>query len=114
MGKPNVGKSTFLNTVLGYERSLTSSKAGTTSDYVIDTFNFKKKFFKIIDTAGIGKKANIKNKSINYYSVKKSFEQIKQVDLAIVIVDAKEGLDRQDKRIIQLISNQSKKYYINF
>ena len=114
LGKPNVGKSTFLNTVLGYERSLTSSKAGTTSDYVIDTFNFKKKFFKIIDTAGIGKKANIKNKSINYYSVKKSFEQIKQVDLAIVIVDAKEGLDRQDKRIIQLISNKAKSIILVF
>ena len=44
-GKPNAGKSTFLNTLLGYKRSLTSPTAGTTSDYVVDTFRFKKKLF---------------------------------------------------------------------
>ena len=113
-GKPNSGKSTFLNTILGYERSLTSSKAGTTSDYVVDFFNYKKKFFKIIDTAGIGKKANIKAKSINYYSIKKSFENISKVDSAIIIVDAKEGLDRQDKRITKLITEKSKSIILIF
>jgi len=113
-GKPNAGKSTFLNTVLGYERALTSSISGTTSDYVIDYFNYKKKLFKIIDTAGIGKKANIKNKSINYYSIKKSLENITKVDTAIVIIDSKDGLDRQDKRIIKLISDKSKSIIIIF
>ena len=113
-GKPNSGKSTFLNTILGYERSLTSSKAGTTSDYVVDFFNYKKNFFKIIDTAGIGKKANIRTKSINYYSIKKSFENISKVDSAIIIVDSKEGLDRQDKRIIKLITEKAKSIILIF
>ena len=113
-GKPNSGKSTFLNTILGYERSSTSSIAGTTSDYVVDDFNYKKKFFRIIDTAGIGKQSNIKKKSINYYSVKKSFENITKVDCAIILIDSKEGLDRQDKRIITLITNKAKSIILIF
>ena len=113
-GKPNSGKSTFLNTILGYERALTSPEAGTTSDYVVDFFNYKKKSFKIIDTAGIGKKANIKTKSINYYSIKKSIENIHKVDSAIIIIDAKEGLDRQDKRIIKLITEKAKSIILIF
>ena len=75
-GKPNVGKSTFLNTLLGYNRSKTSPLAGTTSDYVIEFFKFQNKNVKIIDTAGIGKKSNIIDKSVNDYSVKKTFENI--------------------------------------
>jgi len=107
-GKPNVGKSTFLNTVLGYKRSNTSSEAGTTSDYVYDIFNYKKKNFKIIDTAGIGKKSNIIDSSINFYSIKKSFKNINKVDSAIIIFDANEGLNRQDKRIINMIAEKAK------
>lgn len=113
-GKPNVGKSTFLNTILGYQRSLTSSSAGTTSDYVVSNFFYKKKFFKIIDTAGILKKANIKNKSINFYSIKKSFSHIALVDSAIILIDSINGIDRQDKRIIKLISNKAKSLIIIF
>ena len=113
-GKPNVGKSTFLNTILGYERALTSPIAGTTSDLVVDSFNYKKKYFKIVDTAGIVKKANVKNKSIIFYSIKKSLENITKVDTGIVIIDSKDGLTRQDKRIINLISNKAKSIIIIF
>ena len=113
-GKPNAGKSTFLNTVLGFERSVTSSIAGTTSDYVIDYLNYKKKIIKIIDTAGIGKKSNIKKNSINFLSVKKAFENIKKVDSAIIIVDSVESIDRQDKRIIKLVSEKSKSIILIF
>lgn len=113
-GKPNAGKSTFLNTLVGYSRSLTSHISGTTSDYVIEYFNYKNQIIKIIDTAGIGKKSNIINKSINYLSVKKTFESIKKVDSAIIIIDANDGLDRQDKRIIKLISEKSKSTILIF
>jgi GTP-binding protein len=113
-GKPNVGKSTLLNTMLGYKRSLTSPIAGTTSDFVVDTLDYKNKIFKLIDTAGIGKKANIIDKSINFYSIKKSFENIKSVDSTIVIIDSNEGLDRQDKRIIKLVSSKSKSIILIF
>ena len=113
-GKPNVGKSTFTNTLLGYKRSKTNSVAGTTSDHVIDVFNYKKNLFKIIDTAGIGKKANIKNKSINYYSVKKTFDRITLCDTAILIIDSTEGVDRQDKRLIKLLSTKSQSIILLF
>lgn len=113
-GKPNVGKSTFLNTILGYERAITSPISGTTSDFITDSFIFKKKHFKIIDTAGIGKKAKVIKKSINYYSIKKSFEKIIKVDASIILIDSNEGIDRQDKRIIKLISHKSKSIILVF
>ena len=113
-GKPNVGKSTFLNTLLGYDRAETSPVAGTTSDHVIEFFKFKNKNIKIVDTAGIGKKSNIINKSVNDYSVKKTFENISIVDSSLIIIDALEGLDRQDKRIIKLVSEKSKSVIIIF
>lgn len=113
-GKPNVGKSTLLNTIVGYERCLTSPQIGTTSDNVVDTFQYKKKLFKIIDTAGIGKKANIKDKSLYDYSVKKSIKQIIEVDVAIIMIDSNEGLDRQDKRIINLVTDKAKSIILIF
>ena len=114
VGKPNAGKSTYLNSLLGFNRSLTSPIAGTTSDNVADTFFYKDKNFKIIDTAGIGKKSNVKNKSVNYFSIKKSIESIFKVDSAIIIIDSSEGLDRQDKRIINLVTNKSKSIILIF
>ena len=113
-GKPNAGKSTYLNSLLGFNRSLTSPIAGTTSDNVVDTFFYKEKNFKIIDTAGIGKKSNVKNKSINYFSIKKSIESIFKVDSAIIIIDSSEGLDRQDKRIINLVTKKAKSIVLIF
>jgi len=114
LGKPNVGKSTFLNTILGYERASTNSIAGTTSDYVSDQFYYRKKLFKIFDTAGIGRKANVKKKSINFYSIKKSFVKIAKVDVAIILIDSKEGLDKQDKRIINMITDKAKSVILVF
>jgi len=113
-GKPNVGKSTFLNTLVGYERAKTSSRPRTTSDYIIDYLNYKKKKIKIIDTAGIIKKSNIKNNSLDSFSIAKTFENISFVDSAIVIIDSYEGINRQDKRIIKLISEHSKSVIIIF
>ena len=70
-GKPNAGKSTLLNKILGYNRSTTSEVAGTTSDIVCDIYTYKNKKFKIFDTAGIGKKSRTKKESINFLSIKK-------------------------------------------
>ena len=107
-GKPNVGKSTFLNALLGYKRSTTSHIANTTSDYVEDYLKYKDKIIKVIDTAGIGKKSKIKNNSINYHSIKKSFSNIIKVDSSLILINSTEGIDRQDKRIIKLVSSKSK------
>ena len=113
-GKPNSGKSTLLNTLVGYQRSQTSPLAGTTSDFVTDFINYKNRKIRFIDTAGIGRKSNIKNNSINYLSVKKSFENLYNVDFSIVLIDAYQGLDRQDKRIIKLVSDKSKSVLVIF
>lgn len=113
-GKPNVGKSTFVNKVLGYDRVITSPIAGTTSDSVSDVFIHKSKSFKIIDTAGIDKKSNVFSKSLNEFSIKKSFETIIKVDAAFIIIDSINGLDRQDKRIISLISDKAKNIILIF
>ena len=113
-GKPNAGKSTYLNSILGYERATTSPVAGTTSDYVVEYLNYKKKLIKIIDTAGIGKKSNIADNSINFLSIKKTFQNIRKVDFAVILIDASEGLDRQDKRIIQLVADKSKSVVLIF
>ena len=113
-GKPNVGKSTFLNAAIGFNRVATSHISGTTSDFVKDYFIYQKKTIKIIDTAGIVKKSRIKNKSISFHSNKKTFEKIIEVDFALILINAEEGLDRQDKRIINLITDKAKNIIIIF
>ena len=102
-GKPNAGKSTILNKILGFNRSSTSKFAGTTSDIVIDTFKYKKKYFQIYDTAGIGKKSKTKKESINYLAIKKSIDNIREANLNLLIIDSLEGLDRQSKRIYNML-----------
>ena len=106
-GKPNAGKSTLLNNILGFKRSETGIKAGTTSDIVEDNYVFKSKKFKILDTAGIAKKSIIKKKTINYFAILNSIKNIKNVDLVILLIDSTEGFDRQSKRIFNLMINKS-------
>jgi len=113
-GKPNTGKSTLLNSFLGFNRFTTGSIPGTTSDFVKESFIYHGCKIKIIDTAGIGKKSKILSKSINYYSIQKSLQKITEVGAAIVVIDSLEGLDRQDKRIINIVSNKARSIIIIF
>ena len=113
-GKPNAGKSTLLNTILGYERSNTGKFPGTTTDYVESYYKYNEIKYNIIDTAGIQRKSNIKKNSLNFFSIKKSFEKINEVDLAIAIIDSEKNIDRQDKRILSIIGNNSKNIIIIF
>ena len=113
-GKPNVGKSTLVNSLLGYDRVLTSKTAGTTSDIVEDIYMFKDKNFKIIDTAGIFKKNKIDNKSINFEAIRKSLNLKTQTDLSIILIDSKEGFDTQIKKILKILINKSKSIIIVF
>ena len=99
---------------MGYNRSTTSSKASTTSDIVQDKFIYKNKTFKILDTAGILKKAKIDKKEVNYFSIKKSIESIKNVDLGLLIIDSQDGFDRQTKRIFSLLIKKSSLMFLIF
>ena len=95
-GKPNTGEITLANSLLGFERILTSNHAGTTSDAVEATYKFKNTNFKlIIDTAGIFKKNKIDDKSINFVAIRKSLNLKEQIDLSIVLIDSIEGFDTQ-------------------
>ena len=113
-GKPNAGKSTLVNSLIGYDRINTSPIAGTTSDFVEDTFIYKKQLFKILDTAGIFKKNKIDNDSINFKSIRKSLELIKIIDLSILLIDSNDGFDTQIKKILNMLINQSRSVVIIF
>ncbi len=113
-GKPNAGKSTLANSLLGYDRILTSKTAGTTSDVVQDFYKYNNKNFKIIDTAGIFKKNKININSINFEAIKKSLNLKINIDLTLILVDSNEGFDTQIKKILNIIINQSKNLIIVF
>lgn len=113
-GKPNAGKSTLANSLLGFDRILTSSFAGTTSDIVEDLYNYKNKIFKIIDTAGIFKKKKIDNNSINFEAIRKSLNLKTRIDLSIILIDCNDGFDTQIKKILKILLNQSKNIFIVF
>lgn len=101
MGKPNVGKSTLLNHLLGKERSIVSDIPGTTRDVVEGRFEWKGKAVTVLDTAGIRRKSKV-NEDIEYYSVNRAIKTLDRADVVILIIDAKEGLSDQDKKIVKL------------
>ena len=113
-GKPNAGKSTLANSFLGFERIKTSSKAGTTSDFVEDNFVYKKNNFKILDTAGIFRKNKIDNDSVNFAAIRKSLDIINKIDLSIMLIDSNDGFDSQIKKILNMLINQSRSVIIIF
>jgi GTP-binding protein len=113
-GKPNAGKSTLANSLLGFDRIFTSNSAGTTSDVVEDIYKYKNKIFKIIDTAGIFKKNKINTNSINFEAIRKSLNLKTQIDLSLILIDCKDGFDTQIKKILKIVINQSKSIIIVF
>ncbi len=113
-GKPNAGKSTLANSLIGYDRIQTSPIAGTTSDFVEDTYIYKKQQFKILDTAGIFKKNKIDSNSINFEAIRKSLNVINKIDLSIMLIDSNNGFDSQIKKILNMLINKSRSVIIVF
>ena len=107
VGKPNAGKSTLLNTLIGKDRSIVSNIAGTTRDSIDETFNFKGDDICLVDTAGIRKKKNV-NTDVEYYSVNRAIKAIEASDVCILMLDVFEGLTDQDKTIANLIIERRK------
>jgi GTPase len=99
LGRPNVGKSSFLNTLLGNERSIVTDIAGTTRDSIDTHYRLFGKDFILTDTAGIRRKAKV-NDNIEFYSVLRSMKALEESDICIVVVDATRGLEAQDLNII--------------
>ena len=98
MGKPNTGKSTLLNALVGYERSIVSPEPGTTRDIVKDHFQYEGRGFEVLDTAGIRRKKKVTD-NIEYYSVTRSIRIVSHADVVVLLIDAEEGLSDQDKKI---------------
>lgn len=102
IGKPNVGKSSFINTVLNKQRVIVSDVAGTTRDSIDAEFECEGQKFVLVDTAGLRKKSKIESSSIERYSVARALKAIRKADIALLVIDANEGITDQDKKIADL------------
>ena len=102
LGKPNVGKSSFLNALLGKERSIVTDLAGTTRDSIESRYKLFGQDFIIVDTAGIRKKKKVKE-DIEFYSVLRSMKAMESADVCIVMIDGAVGIEAQDLTIIQQV-----------
>ena len=107
VGKPNAGKSSLVNRLLGFERSIVTNIAGTTRDAVDTAFCVGEKKYTIIDTAGIRKKRSVED-DVEYYSVMRAFDAVRRADVCLLVVDSNEGLTEQDVKIIGYVHEQGK------
>ena len=111
VGRPNVGKSTFINSFIKEERVLTQNRPGTTRDSIFIDFNYRDIPLVLIDTAGIRRKKKV-NETIEKFSVVKALQAIDLADSVIVIIDALEGITDQDLSLIGLVINSGRAFCI--
>ncbi len=107
VGRPNVGKSTLLNAILGVERSIVTDTPGTTRDAVDTSFEFKGKQLVLIDTAGLRRRGHIKP-GVERYSSLRVFQAIERCDVAVLILDVTEMVTAQDTHIAGAVQNASR------
>ncbi len=100
IGKPNVGKSSLVNAILGKERSIVTPIAGTTRDPIDSTFTYSGDEILLVDTAGLMRKSKIRQ-SVDFFSTIRTLKAIDRCNLAIVLFDASTPLEKQDLRIVQ-------------
>ncbi len=98
LGKPNTGKSTLINRLIGSETSIVSDIPGTTRDVVEGRFEYRHTRYRVMDTAGIRKKKRV-GENVEYYSVNRAIKTIDDTDVVLLMIDAVEGLGDQDKKI---------------
>ncbi|MDN0032516.1 ribosome biogenesis GTPase Der [Oscillibacter ruminantium] len=107
IGKPNVGKSSLLNRILGEERSIVSDVAGTTRDAIDSPFENKHGKFLLIDTAGMRKKSKV-DEDIEKYSVLRATMAIERSDVCLILIDARDGVTEQDTKVAGLAHEAGK------
>lgn len=108
VGKPNVGKSSLVNRILGEDRVMVSDIAGTTRDAIDTRFKDGDDEYIIIDTAGIRRRRAIEYQSLERFSVVRSFAALDRCDVALLLIDAKESVSEQDTKIAGYIDEQGK------
>jgi GTP-binding protein len=113
IGKPNVGKSTFVNALLGEDRMITSPIAGTTRDSIKSSLTRNGREFEIVDTAGLRKKAGVSDNTVERFSNIRTLRSLAQSDVAVFLLDASEGIPtEQDARIVGLAHEKGKSLVI--
>jgi GTP-binding protein len=107
IGRENVGKSSFVNTLIGKQRSIVTTIPGTTRDPIDSELNYQKKKYLLIDTAGLKRKTRVKE-NVLFYSHLRTLRSIQRADVVIYFLDASDGPTRQDMRIVQEAVRQKK------
>lgn len=107
VGRPNVGKSSLVNALLGEERNIVTPLAGTTRDSIYTRYNKFNRDFYLVDTAGLRKKGKV-SEDIEFYSVMRAVRTIENSDICLLLIDATRGIEAQDMSIISLIQKNNK------
>ena len=107
IGRPNVGKSSFVNSLIGKDQNMVTDIAGTTRDSLDTRFNKFGFDFILVDTAGVRKKKNV-HENLEFYSVMRSIRAIEHSDICILLIDAERGFESQDQRIFHIADRNNK------
>jgi GTP-binding protein len=107
VGRPNVGKSSLVNSLLGEDRNIVTPVAGTTRDSIYTRYNKFQHDFLLIDTAGLRKKGKV-SEDIEFYSVMRAVRTIEDSDICLLLIDATRGIESQDLNILSLIQKNNK------
>jgi GTP-binding protein len=107
IGRPNVGKSSLTNALLGEERNIVTPIAGTTRDPIHTHYNKFGKEFMLIDTAGIRKKNKVEE-DLEFYSVMRAIRAVEEADVCLLVIDATQGMESQDMNIVRLVQKRHK------
>ena len=114
IGKPNAGKSSLFNSILGQERAIVTPIAGTTRDYIDELVEIDKKKYLFIDTAGLRRKARIEKGSLEKYGSYRSVDALENADVVVLVIDSTEGITRQDQRLAGLAERKGKATVVAF
>ena len=114
VGKPNAGKSSLINRLVGENRVIVSNVAGTTRDSINIPFKYNGKKYSLIDTAGMRRKSKIEDDTVERYSIIRSLDAIRNADVVVLVIDVSEEISDQDVKIAGLIHEQNKPSVIVF